>query len=107
MNDRQLAIDINLTDLTPTIGWVEIDDFCEDHGFFEQLGREHCAGFLEAGNKLLVTFENAQFVRENNLMPNPAALPTPVTKAGRFFHCFRFRKAGFAITTFMIFLTGW
>lgn len=71
MNDGQLAIDISLTDLSSNEWLSRIDDFCEDCGFFEQLGREHCAGFLDAGTKLLVTFENAQLVRENNTDSEP------------------------------------
>jgi len=71
MSDRQLAIDLKLTDLRANDWLGKIDDFCEEHGFFEQLGREHCAGFLRAGNKLLVTFENFQSVRENNIDAEP------------------------------------
>ena len=66
MEDRQLSLEINLSDLDANEWLAEIDDLCEEHGFFEQLGRSHCAGFLEAGNNLLVTFENAERVRAHH-----------------------------------------
>lgn len=71
MEDRQLSFNTSLTDLDSN-AWVgAIDDICDDFGFFEQLGRDHCAGFLEAGNNLLVTFENAESVRAYNLDAEP------------------------------------
>ncbi|PJI91498.1 hypothetical protein BC777_0326 [Yoonia maricola] len=75
MEDRQLAIDANFRDLGANAWLAKVDDVCEDYGFFEQLGREHCAGFLEAGNALLVTFENVQSVRENNIDAEPRGFP--------------------------------
>jgi len=71
MEDRQLAIDENFRDLGANEWLGRVDDVCEEYGFFEQLGRGHCAGFLEAGNYLLVTFENVQAVRENNVDAEP------------------------------------
>ncbi len=71
MEDRQLAIDVDLTNLDANAWLGEVDDLCEEHGFFEQLGSDHFAGFLEAGNKLLVTFENADRVRANNTGAEP------------------------------------
>ena len=71
MEDRQLAFETNLKDLDANEWLGEIDDVCEDFGFFEQLGRGHCAGFLEAGNNLLVTFENAERVRAYNIDAEP------------------------------------
>lgn len=71
MEDRQLAIRTDLVNLDPNKWLGQIDDICEDHGFFEQLGSEHFAGFLEAGNKLIVTFENAEDVRAHNVDAEP------------------------------------
>jgi hypothetical protein len=71
MQDRQLAIEINLKDLGANAWLGQVDDICEDHGFFEQLGKGHFAGFLEAGNSLLVTFESVQSIRENNVDAEP------------------------------------
>jgi hypothetical protein len=71
MEDPQLSFETKLTGLD-TNSWIgAIDDICDDLGFFEQLGRYHCAGFLEAGNKLLVTFENAESVRAYNIDAEP------------------------------------
>ncbi len=66
MQDPQLTIPTNLTDLTPNAWLGQIDDICDDLGFFEQLGTQHFAAFLEAGNKLLVTFEDAQDIRAHS-----------------------------------------
>ena len=71
MQDLQLAIETNLKDLQPNAWFGALDDLFEDHGFFEQLGTKHFAGFLEAGNKLLVTFENAVSVREDTPTAEP------------------------------------
>ena len=71
MEDRQLAIETDLKDLDTNAWLGAIDDVCEAFGFFEQLGAGHCVGFLEAGNNLLVTFENAETVRAHNLDAEP------------------------------------
>ena len=71
MQDPQLSIETHLTDLEPNAWLGEIDDICDEHGFFEQLGAEHCVGFLEAGNKLLVTFESAETIRAHNTDAEP------------------------------------
>ncbi len=71
MEDRQLAIETDLKDLDANEWLGEIDELCEEYGFFEQLGQGHCAGFLEAGNNLIVTFENAACVRANNVDAEP------------------------------------
>lgn len=71
MNDPQLAIETNLKNLELN-DWIgQIDDICEEFGFFEQLGTSHCAGFLEAGNNLIVTFESARSVLAHNTDAEP------------------------------------
>ena len=71
MVDRQLSFETNLANLSHNAWLAEIDDVCEDFGFFEQLGTDHFVGFLEAGNNLLVTFENTQNVRNHNARSEP------------------------------------
>ncbi|MCG3267438.1 phosphoadenosine phosphosulfate reductase [Yoonia sp. I 8.24] len=71
MDDKQLTFETHLTNASQNAWLGQIDDICEDFGFFEQLGARHCAGFLEAGNNLLVTFENVPDVRANNAMSEP------------------------------------
>ena len=71
MVDRPLPFESNLFDLTPNAWLGRIDDLCDQFGFFEQLGAQHCAGFLEAGNNLIVTFENAEDVRAHNARAEP------------------------------------
>ena len=64
MEDRQLDIETNLVDVGPESWREQIRQISMANGFFEELGNDHYAGFLEAGNNLFVTFENAQRVRE-------------------------------------------
>ncbi len=71
MVDRQLAIETDLTDLSANAWLGAVDELCEEFGFFEQLGQTHFAGFLEAGNNLLVTFENAPTVQARNADAEP------------------------------------
>ncbi len=71
MQDPQLTIETDLTDLEPNAWIGQIDDICDDLGFFEQLGASHFAAFLEAGNNLLVTFENAETIRAHNTDAEP------------------------------------
>ncbi|SFR36773.1 hypothetical protein SAMN04488005_1018 [Yoonia tamlensis] len=71
MDDKQLVFETNLTKASKNAWLAQIDEICDEFGFFEQLGKSHCAGFLEAGNNLLVTFENIQDVRDNNALAEP------------------------------------
>lgn len=71
MQNLPLTISTSLVDLDPNHWFAEIDNLYDSLGFFEQLGPAHCAGFLEAGNNLLVTFENAESIRAHN----PGAQP--------------------------------
>ncbi|MBE0413013.1 phosphoadenosine phosphosulfate reductase [Yoonia sp.] len=71
MQDLLLAIKSNLIDLETNAWLGEIDELCDELGFFEQLGTTHFAGFIESGNKLLVTFENAQRIRAHNANAEP------------------------------------
>lgn len=64
MEDRQLDIETNLIDLGPESWREQIRQISMANGFFEELGKDHYAGFLEAGNNLFVTFENTTRVRE-------------------------------------------
>lgn len=66
MDNKHLSFETDLIDLDTNNWLAEIDDICDEHGFFEQLGAQHFAGFLEAGNKLLVTFENIDAVQKHN-----------------------------------------
>ena len=71
MEDRQLDIETSLVDLGPESWREQIRQISMANGFFEELGRDHYAGFLEAGNNLLVTFENAQRVRDTAFAAEP------------------------------------
>lgn len=63
MDDRQLSIETNLVELGPESWRAQVRQLFMANGFFEELGEDHFAGFLEAGNRLLVTFEDVQRVQ--------------------------------------------
>ncbi len=55
--------------------WLSrIDDLCEESGFFEQLGVDHCAAFQKGSDRLLVTFESADTIRSHNAYAEPRGL---------------------------------
>lgn len=51
-------------------GWrAQMFDWGEEHGYFEKLGADHSAMFIDAGRKLLVTFENSAELRATGARP--------------------------------------
>lgn len=56
--------DLNRSD--PDAWRARIEELAEEHGNFTPLDADHFAAFMDAGPKLLVTFENAAFVRKFN-----------------------------------------
>lgn len=64
MQRLKVEFETQLDQLDPNAWLGEIDDMCEELGFFEQLGEKHFAAFIEAGNTLLVTFEDILTVQD-------------------------------------------
>ena len=52
----------DLAGLAPQDWFEALEDVVEEHGSYNFLGRNHTAGFIEAGRNLIVTFENAESV---------------------------------------------
>ncbi len=70
MSNALPDLDLDLGDL-PLDQWLaRLDALGEEHGFARDLGPQHRAIFLEAGPRLLVTFESLEQARRN-----PGALP--------------------------------
>ena len=47
--------------------WFErVDAISGEHGYFKRLGENHVAALLDAGTNLLVTFEDAKYIRKFN-----------------------------------------
>lgn len=64
MSDLPLCKQIDPAHKLPLLEWLDkIDDIGEDNGFFEPLGPDHSAILIEAGTKLLVTFETVETAR--------------------------------------------
>ena len=58
-------LDADLANLSPE-NWLDrLDSLGEDHGHFENIGRNHHSLFIDAGRKLLVTFETLEGARRN------------------------------------------
>ncbi|WP_108387110.1 phosphoadenosine phosphosulfate reductase [Yoonia sediminilitoris] len=68
---NHLTLETSLEGLDKNDWFSQIDDICDEHGFFEHLGPAHFAGFLEAGNKLFVTFENVDQIIAHNKDAEP------------------------------------
>ena len=64
MSDTCLQFEADLSNLDADDWFAEIEEIAEDFGYFEHLGPDHAATFLEAGPRLLVTFEDAATVRK-------------------------------------------
>lgn len=64
MSDTGLTFEADLSDLDADDWLAEIEEIAEEHGYFEHLGPDHAATFLDAGPQLLVTFEDATTVRK-------------------------------------------
>lgn len=58
-------LDIDLADLSQADWYGRLDDLGDEHGFFDRLGRDHAALFIDAGKTLLVTFETIELARRN------------------------------------------
>lgn len=64
MTNHALSFETDLKGLEPTDWFAALEDLVEEHGSFSPLGADHVAAFLDAGPKLLVTFENADDVQQ-------------------------------------------
>lgn len=71
MKDMRLNFEADLAGLEIDDWFNRLETISEDLGYFEPLGKSHCAAFLDAGTKLLVTFENAEHIRKFNTNAEP------------------------------------
>jgi hypothetical protein len=80
MTAPPLDLDLDLGNLAEPEWLARLDALGEEHGFFQRMGAQHHALFVETGRKLLVTFESVDQARRN-----PGALPRgfdQVTRSG-------------------------
>jgi hypothetical protein len=59
MTDHALRFNTEFKGLESADWYAALEELVEENGSFTPLGRDHVATFLDAGPKLLVTFENA------------------------------------------------
>lgn len=59
MTDHHLTFETELKGLEPDDWFTALEELVEEHGSYTPLGLHHVAAFLDAGPKLLVTFESA------------------------------------------------
>lgn len=76
--DSDLDLDIDLSDLSEADWLGRLDALGEAHGYFERLGADHAALFIDAGPRLLVTFETVEGARRA-----PGAAPRGLDHATR------------------------
>lgn len=68
--DHRIDIDSGLTGLDGDAWFAQVEQVAEDLGYFENFGK-YCAAFIDAGPKLLVTFENAESIVARNKTAEP------------------------------------
>lgn len=68
--DHRIDIDSKLRGLEGNLWFAQLEMIAEDLGYFEHL-EKHCAAFVDAGPKLLVTFENAEEIVNNTRSKEP------------------------------------
>lgn len=73
MQDQIDPLDISLTDLRPAQWMQEIKALGDSHGFFEPLGKQHNAVFVEQGDTLLVSFESLPAIQALSDQSRPVA----------------------------------
>ncbi|MFT5650405.1 MAG: hypothetical protein ACJAXK_000819 [Yoonia sp.] len=66
MKDMRLDFEAELNGLDADDWFDRIDAISDEHGYFEPLGDKHVAAFLDAGPNLMVTFEDADYIRKFN-----------------------------------------
>lgn len=64
MKDMRLSFEAEMTRLETDEWFARLETISDDLGYFEPLGDNHVAAFLDAGTNLLVTFENAEYIRK-------------------------------------------
>lgn len=68
--DTRIDIDSNLAGLDGDAWFRQLEEVSEDLGYFERL-EKHAAAFIDAGPKLLVTFENADSIVQSDPESEP------------------------------------
>lgn len=71
MSKHAVDFDANLAQLGASEWITRLDELAEELGYCEPLGQDHMVAFLDAGPKLLVTFENAEAVRSSRPASEP------------------------------------
>jgi len=62
--DTRIDIDSGLAGLDSQAWCAQLEDVAEDLGYYNFLGKFHATAFIDAGPKLLVTFENVKTIIE-------------------------------------------
>lgn len=68
--DHRIDIDSGLSGLEGDAWFSQLEEVAEDLGYLENLGKQ-CAAFIDAGPKLLVTFENADSISARDKTAEP------------------------------------
>ena len=68
--DTRIDIDSRLSGLEGDAWFAQLEDVSEDLGYFEHL-EKHAAAFIDAGPRLLVTFENADTITQRSKESEP------------------------------------
>jgi len=66
MKDMRLSFEAEMMRLDADEWFARLETISDDLGYFQPLGDDHVAAFLDAGPNLIVTFENAEYVQKFN-----------------------------------------
>ena len=66
MNDMRLNFETEMTRLDQDEWFARLETLSDELGYFQPLGDNHVAAFLDAGTNLFVTFESADYVQKFN-----------------------------------------
>lgn len=66
MKDMRLSFEAEMTGLEADDWFARLEEISDDLGYFEPLGKDHCAAFLDAGTNLFVTFETRESIQKSN-----------------------------------------
>ena len=71
MKDQVIEFNPDFSTLARDDWFDALDEFCEEHGYFEPLGNGYAAGLIDSGPKLLVTFETYETICKSDAKRRP------------------------------------
>lgn len=71
MADDSLTFQTSLAGMKKADWLAAVEELCDEDGYFQQLGKRHCAAFIEKSATLLVSFETLQGIAALSSLAQP------------------------------------